>query len=261
MGNNSSTKSTDEEFINNRVAELVDLLISLRQADTVPRALDLNNISNHLAGIKNYHDNKARWLVPFMFPVEGYDNRLHKNQSNTLLSLITDETLTDRGCLCDIEEDDIPKCDMCVLIVKAPARYIKEFRSKVYEKHDGKALNAEDVLLKSLSKQLGLEGPNRISYAFVPDERGLKICLLLLNMPTMKLKDLMKRAYSTENDTQVFEFDERKWRHGIEHGSETLKALIEEHGKTHEDVTREFLGKANIRDLTDDYIKLYQSIL
>ena len=255
-------KRASEKFINGRAAEMIDFLISSRRPDTYPKPFDPLNYLTHVSRYKNF--DKARWLIPFMYPVEGYDKTEYKNEPllhfvDKALENVSSlergrECTLGRRCLCKVEESDIERCNSCLLFVKAPKEYIDEFEEKVREVN-GKEIGELELFLQGLKNILSLEEED-IFYAFIPEEEGFKMCLLLLNLPFLKLKNL-KEYLKNKEDT---ENARRSWESGVERGVENMVAAGLIAAGEADKIKDEYKNKINSDALTKEFENRYGDV-
>lgn len=246
-------KNADENFINKRAAEIIDFIISIRHPDTRPKPYDARDWITQILRDARY--DRARWLVPFMYPVEGYDKTEYIKEP--LLSFVDKVFETDRfeenterykRCLCKVEDEKIMGCSSCLVIVKAPKEYIEKFFNRV-RNIDGRKISEEDIFKRGLKNKLGIKEED-IIYAFTPDEEGFKICLLLQNIPILRLEKLKKYLISGDMKDR-----KKAWLDGLILGIDNMvrAGLIEENEV--EDIKDVY--KKKIDNLTNEFVENY----
>lgn len=215
-------KTSEQEFINKKMVDIFDFMISARNKDAYPGPVDFNNYINFLRGRGEYNEG-IRWFIPFVWPIiDDYESKYNDYPLFRFLTMALN-----RGSLVRVRSDDI-KCNSCILIIKAPDDFIH-------------SVNIDETKM-NLAKKLGLK-EDFITATFVPDERGLKLCLLLYGMPFEMLYELM------DVDDEIINFGLNSWKEGIKNYMEQLKTNITDAKK------KEYEEK--IKDPREDFIKMY----
>ena len=221
-------KTNPLEFINKKVVSIFDLMISARNEKAYEGPIDFNNYINFLRGTREYKEG-IRWLIPFVWPIiEDYESKYNDYPLLRFLKMALDE-----GSLVRVKPEDMT-CKSCVLIVKAPKDFIYSVDI--------------DKMKEKLAEELGLK-TDFITPTFVPDEKGLKLCLLLYGTLFEMLYELV------DADDEIIEFGLNSWRDGVKDYMEQLKAgITDEKKKEYEDEDED---EEKIKDPRKDFMEVY----
>lgn len=250
-------KALSEDVINLRAAEIIDFLISIRHPDTLPKPYDGPDFTSIFRRDPNYVN--KRWLIPFMYPVEGYDTEEYNNEPilyfiDKIFETINtregkEEKVLYKRCFCKVEKEKIKEPSSCVVIIRAPKKYIKSFLEKIRDMN-GSKIKEIDIFLRGLENKLNIKR-DKIIYKFKPDERGFKICILLQNINIMKFEQFNKNLNDGDQIIKI----KQSWHEEMNKGIDKMaKAKFIDINKVDEIKS---LYKKRFENITEEYCKNY----
>lgn len=187
----TSTKEMPLEAINDHIVNILDLVTAARKPGAYPGVQDFKNYVNHLATSPLYKEG-IRWLVPVLWPQlgAGFETKYEKYTPLGWIMRALKE-----GPIC--EEVETEKTELAILIFEAP---FENYLSKV------------DMgrVVREAEKYMGLE-ERSIVCTLVPNDGGLRVCILLYPPPFKRLRELVAIPDSQLSKAKA------GWKHGSEH--------------------------------------------